>query len=176
MIISEAKIWETFELARLVNSAYRGDTSRKGWTTEADLLDGQRIDAQSLENFIEKRNQTVLTFREREGAPLLGCVCLQRLETEWGVACHLGMLTIDPMFQAKGFGRKLIEGAEQFARAWNATRMVLDVIPVRLELTAWYERRGYRPTGKSKPFPFEDKNVGNALRPDLTLVEFEKVL
>src|SRR4051794_13241714 len=31
-------------IVALVESAYRGESSRAGWTTEADLLDGQRTD------------------------------------------------------------------------------------------------------------------------------------
>ncbi|MDQ3229301.1 MAG: GNAT family N-acetyltransferase, partial [Pseudomonadota bacterium] len=50
----DAGIGDIPALAALVTSAYRGDVSRQGWTTEADFLDGNRIDAAVLRHDIER--------------------------------------------------------------------------------------------------------------------------
>lgn len=132
----------------LVNSAYRGETSKKGWTTEADLLDGIRTDANSLSKLIGEPGSVILLYRD-ENSILQGCVYLKKKNTQ----LYLGMLTVSPELQAKGIGKKLLAGAENHALENGCGSVVMTVISVRHELIAWYERHGYAPTGETEPFP-----------------------
>ncbi|MFM8845631.1 MAG: GNAT family N-acetyltransferase [Gammaproteobacteria bacterium] len=162
-------------LAALVNSAYRGDSSRAGWTTEADLLGGQRTDLQALEEFMAQTmsvgDRAMLVHESAR--QILACVQLERR----GDGAYLGMLTITPTLQAKGLGRRLLAAAEHFARTeWQARRIIMTVIEQRLELIAWYQRRGYAPTGETAPFPYGDPRFGEPKRPDLRFVVLAKDL
>jgi ribosomal protein S18 acetylase RimI-like enzyme len=162
-------------VAELVNSAYRGDSSRQGWTTEADVLGGQRTDPETLAAELATiSGARLLTLREAPGAPLLGCVWLQpTVETK---AWHLGMLTVRPDLQDRGLGRRLLTDAESAAAALGADRIRMTVIHVRAELIAWYERRGYRRTGETRPFPYGDLRFGEPRREDLEFIVLEKPL
>jgi len=161
------------EIAALVNSAYRGDSSRAGWTTEADYLEGQRTDAERLrEQLAATPGAVMLALRDDDGT-LLGSVWLEPRGTEvW----YLGMFTIRPDLQARGLGRSLLDESERFARARGARTMRISVIQLREPLIAWYERRGFRATGESVPFPYGDERNGIPLRNDLQLLVFEKPL
>ena len=134
-------------LNQLVNSAYRGDSSRKGWTTEADLLDGIRTDDAGLQAMLDKPNASILIYKSDN--QLIGCVYLEKK----GADTYLGMLTVSPELQAAGIGRQLLEAAEDQARAQRCRAVTMTVIPQRTELIAWYQRRGYQPTGETQPFP-----------------------
>lgn len=174
MIIAPHTDDELEEIAALVNSAYRGETSRVGWTSEAELLGGQRTDAAALRaELASKPRATILTMREREAGEIVASVWLEPQE---GAVWYLGMLTVNPARQADGLGRALLARAESFAFAAGARTMQLTVIAQRESLIAWYERRGYRPTGESKPFPYGDERVGAPKRDDLRLAIFEKGL
>ena len=152
-------------LAALVNSAFRGDSSRAGWTTEADLLDGQRVDVDGIAEMIATPGKIILVYEQNR--VLQGCVYLERM----GEDCYLGMLTIRPTLQGSGLGRQLLDAAERRAAAqWSSRSMQMTVIVQRPELIAWYERRGYHRTGRRKPFPYGDERFGLPRRPDL---EFE---
>ncbi|NTV11279.1 MAG: GNAT family N-acetyltransferase [Zoogloea sp.] len=158
------------ELVRLVNSAYRGDSSRRGWTTEADLLDGQRTDADEVGGLIAAADSLILLCVA--DAVIVGCVHL--LSTPEGV--HLGMLVVRPGMQGAGLGKRLIAAAEAEAVArWDAEVMVLHVIDLRAELVAYYERRGYRRTGRFDPFP-QDVRFGIPKVSGLRLEVLEKPL
>ena len=160
-------------IAALVNAAYRGESSRAGWTTEADYLEGQRTDAERLrQELAAKPGAVLLTLRDDDGS-LLGSVWLEPREVDvW----YLGMFTIRPNLQARGLGRTLLEESERFARGRGARRMRISVIQLREPLIAWYERRGFRATGESVPFPYGDVRNGIPLRDDLQLLVFEKSL
>jgi GNAT superfamily N-acetyltransferase len=154
MTLTLARIEEAEEIAKLVNSAYRGDSSRAGWTTEADLLNDVRTEAHVLRGYMNpQRGQAILVLREEGRAEIIGCVYLALMEHEGGLSCYLGMLTVKPTIQAKGHGRFILEGAEEFARNWGARKMHMQVITVRDALIAWYERRGYAKTDEVKDFP-----------------------
>lgn len=159
-------------LHRLVESAYRGETAKKGWTHEADLLGGQRTDAEGLAEIIADPDKTLLAAFE--GEALIGCVLVARQD---GGSAYLGMLSVDPDRQAGGLGRQLMAGAEAFAAdVLKASRMEMTVIRQRAELIAWYERRGYALTGETQPFPMDDERFGLPKRRDLEFVVLAKAL
>lgn len=158
-------------LVDLVNSAYRGDSSRAGWTTEADLLGGVRIDQERLDATIRSAENAVL-LHEQDGV-IVACVHLQRTGDE----CYLGMLTTRPTLQGRGLGRRMIEAAEAWATAtWRSRAVHMTVLVQRRELLQYYERRGYRITGERKPFPYGDRRFGEPKRPDLEFEVLRKAL
>lgn len=159
-------------LLALIQSAYRGDTARAGWTHEADLLDGQRTDAPALRAVLNDPAQLLLIATA--GDVPVGCVQV----TDKGTgAAYLGLLTVDPMRQAAGLGRRLLDAAEQAAAVrFGATRMEMTVIRQRAELIAYYERRGYVQTSEERPFPLDDPRFGLPRRRDLVFVVLEKPL
>jgi ribosomal protein S18 acetylase RimI-like enzyme len=159
------------ELSRLVNSAYRGESSRTGWTTEADFLGGQRTDSEKIRELISEPNSVVLLAIGKE--KILGCVNLQKIKSE----AYLGMLTIDPKLQACGLGRRLMIQAENLVlEKWMAISISMTVLTLRAELIAWYERRGYVRTGKYEPFPYGDIRFGIPKRDDLRFEVLRKIL
>jgi ribosomal protein S18 acetylase RimI-like enzyme len=161
-------------VAALVNSGYRGDSSRAGWTTEADFLGGQRTDAEALRADLAARPGAVLlTLRDEPEGELLGSVWLEpRGADVW----YLGMLTVRPDLQSRQLGRTLLAEAERHAQARGARRMRMSVITVRDTLIAWYERRGYVRTGETLPFPYGNERFGIPLRDDLQFAVLEKAL
>ena len=158
------------DIVELVNSAYRGDSSKKGWTTEADLLDGQRVDAEGILANIEKEDSVILVAEDDDTGPLWGCVHLEKN----GDKCYLGMLTVDPTLQKKGIGNMLLDESEAFAQFWDCTHLYMTVISVRTELIAWYEKYGFRKTGEKKPFPYGDERFGIPKVDNLEFVVLEK--
>lgn len=152
MIIRKATLKNIPELVMLVNSAYRGEGSKKGWTTEADLLDGIRTDAESIEQMINKKNGVILqSFNNND--VLQGCVYLEKQKDKM----YLGMLTVSPPEQTKGIGKQLLIVAENYANEQKCLLVEMTVISVRKELIAWYQKHGYKNTGKTKPFPNDAK-------------------
>jgi ribosomal protein S18 acetylase RimI-like enzyme len=136
-------------IATLANSAYRGESSRAGWTTEADLLDGTRTDETDVANLINKPGRIIVVC---DGDEIIGSVHIENR----GTSSYLSMLVVNPELQASGVGRQLIQAAEDQARElWGSTKMTMSVITVRAELIAYYERRGYRRTGEIIPFVFD---------------------
>lgn len=153
-------------LVALINSAYRGESSRRGWTTEEHLLGGQRTDADGIAALIVAPDHQVLVARDDSGP--CGCVLLERKP---GRGCYLGMLTVRPDLQAQGLGALLLAAAEAWAREhFDSEWVEMTVIDVRSELIAWYERRGYVNTGEHRPFPYDDERFGLPKRPDLRFV------
>ncbi|MCY7340217.1 MAG: GNAT family N-acetyltransferase [Sphingomonas bacterium] len=159
-------------LHALVESAFRGDSARLGWSHEADLLDGQRTDIAELEAILADPAQALLMLRDDAG--VAGCVSLTN---KTGGLAYLGMLTVDPRRQASGLGRDILAAAERVAaERFEANRIELTIIPHRTELTAWYERRGYRLTGETRPFPADDPRFGLPKRDDLIFAVMQKLL
>ena len=177
-VIAQARTADLPEVARLVNSAYRGEAARQGWTHEADLLDGQRTDPVFLaEQLAGPDPSVVLCLREADTGPILACVFLELVRGDTDAArCDLGMLTVSPALQARGLGRILLTGAEDFARIWGAAALMITVISARQELIAWYERRGFRRTGETEPFPYEDERFGLPKSDDLQFLLLSKTL
>jgi ribosomal protein S18 acetylase RimI-like enzyme len=167
--VKKATLADAPAINQLVNSAYRGDASRQGWTTEADLLDGTRIDEAAVAELIAQPNTTVLTYSEAD--TILGCV---ELRSEKG-KLYLGMLSVAPNTQGKGIGKKLMAAAEDHARSLGITTIFMTVISIRKELIDWYVRHGYRLTGERKPFVVPDTRWGIP-KQQLEFVVLEKKL
>lgn len=159
-------------LHALIERAYRGQASRAGWTTEADLLAGQRTNLQEIEEILADPARRILTARRDN--TLVGCVLIA---ARGGGVSHLGMLSVEPTLQSKGVGRMLVETAERIlALDFAARRVRIQVIRQRESLIAWYVRRGYRATGQTAPFPYGQPRFGHPLRDDLAFLILEKPL
>ena len=159
-------------IVALVNSAYRGESSRAGWTTEADLLGGQRTDAEEISRLIGMDGSVILLCLL--GDEVIGSVHLEKVDA---AAAYMGMLVIRPVLQGRGLGSRFMEAAENFARAeWRVARMQMQVITLRHELIAYYQRRGYRRTGKIRPFPASDPKFGQPKVGGLMFEVLEKSL
>jgi ribosomal protein S18 acetylase RimI-like enzyme len=158
-------------IVALVESAYRGDASRAGWTTEADFLAGQRTDAEGVAADIGRIGSLIL-LAEFDGH-LLACCHLEKSAE----ACYFGMFSVDPSQQGSGIGKRLMEKAEHLAKTeWHCAAVEMTVIDIRDELIAFYERRGYARTGIKKPFPYGDARFGIPLRADLRFEVLRKPL
>ena len=167
---------DTDALVALVESAYRGDASRTGWTTEADLLDGRRTDADDIAACIDRDHSRILVG-ERDGE-LLACAHIAVDHSDdGGDAGYFGMFSVRPSLQGGGVGKAMLAEAERIARdEWRLPCMRMTVIDVRDELIAFYQRRGYRRTGILKPFPYGDERFGRPKRDDLRFEVLEKRL
>lgn len=166
-----ASLAEVEAVLALVHSAYRGEESRRGWTTEAELLDGQRTDLEEIRSLVEQPESRILLMSE--GPELLGCLWLARD----GDVAHVGMFAVRPTAQARGLGRALLNEAERIAlEELGREQAELSVITVRTELIAWYERRGYVRTGEMQPFPYGNPRFGLPRRDDLRFEVMRKRL
>ncbi len=149
-------------IVALVESAYRGESGLRGWTTESHLLDGQRTDAADVGALIARADSRVL-LAERDGRLKASC----HVERQ-GTAGYFGMFAVDPAEQGRGLGKQVLAEAERIARdEWHCRAMRMSVIVQREELIAWYGRRGYRRTGEYQPFPYGDERFGIPRRDDL---------
>ncbi|QOV40108.1 GNAT family N-acetyltransferase [Streptomyces ferrugineus] len=158
-------------LVALIESAYRGDSSRSGWTTEADILKGQRTDPQGVLEVLRSPDSRLLTV-ERDGR-VVGCCQLEHR----GDHAYFGLFAVSPALQGAGLGKVIIAEAERQAReTWGASEMHMTVISVREDLIAWYERRGYRRTGRMTPYPYGDEHLSIPQRPDLQFELLVKAL
>jgi ribosomal protein S18 acetylase RimI-like enzyme len=153
-MISNAIATDAHALEKLVNSAYRGEGAKQGWTTEADLLDGTRITKEVLEDLLQKPGTAILKY-EYNGE-ILGCVELRKEASK----LYLGMLSVKPNTQGKGIGKKLLTAAEEHAKKHECSSIFMTVIDGRTELIDWYIRHGYRLTGERKPFIIPDERWG----------------
>lgn len=168
-MITKATLQDIPALTTLINSAYRGETSKKGWTTEAHLLEGKRTDEQEMtEIFLDSKN-TILKFTEND--KIIGSVLL----VEKGNQLYLGMLTVSPELQNSGIGKKLLAEAENHAKTLGLSSIIMTVISVREELLNWYKRHGYVDTGKREAFPESEIHVTISSEP-LEFIYLEKRL
>lgn len=149
----------------LVQCAYRGESSRAGWTTEADLIDGQRTDVAQVEAIVAGPDSRILLAEEAGGSVLVGsCQLVRRADGQ----AYFGMFAVRPDQQGRGTGRILLREAERLAAVeWGATVMRMTVLDVRADLIGWYERLGYRLTGETEPFPYGVSAFGIPKVPDL---------
>ncbi len=170
MPILAATILDIPVLVPLINSAYRGEVSKKGWTTEADLLQGElRTDIPFLTNLLSNPAAVMLKYLSAEET-ITGCVYLEKMER----GLYLGMLTVSPLQQAGGIGKQLLAAAEGYAKEKNCPTVFMNVISVRNELIGWYKRQGYHNTGETKPFS-SDNRFGTPSQP-LEFIIMEKLL
>jgi ribosomal protein S18 acetylase RimI-like enzyme len=140
-------------LVKLMDNAYRGEESKKGWTSEANLLLGdKRTDETNVTELMQRPGAVFLKYVDDNGK-IEGCVFLHKIEQK----LYLGMLCVSPLSQAKGIGKELMAGAESHANLVGCTTIFMTVISVRHELIAWYERKGYRKTGESRPFQVDHR-------------------
>jgi ribosomal protein S18 acetylase RimI-like enzyme len=188
---ADATLADVPGIVALVESAYRGDASRAGWTTEADLLDGGRTDADAVRNVISRPASVImLTYRAAPPArpedgghvaadavafdELLACC---QLRDEGDGHGYFGMFAVRPDRQGTGIGRAtLAEAQRRVAVEWQCHLLRMTVIRQRTELIAWYERRGFALTGKTIPFPYGSERLSQPKRPDLEFVELTKAL
>ncbi|MEM0576729.1 GNAT family N-acetyltransferase [Flavobacterium polysaccharolyticum] len=169
-MITKASVADVAELAALINSAYRGETSKKGWTTEANLLEGTRTTPEELATIINTTQHYLFKFTRDE--KIIGSVLLIAKKD----VLYLGMLTVSPELQNSGIGKQLLQAAEQHAQQLELSRIQMTVIGIRKELLAWYVRNGYEDTGLREPFPFGEGDKALTSAPlDFMLLE-KKIL
>lgn len=174
MLLEQATEADYPEIVRLVNAAYRGvDDAVRSWNIETGILKGTRTDDSLLREEASASGAQLLVHRDPEDGLILGTVLL--VPAEHG-AWYLGMLTVRPALQNRQLGRALLKAAEEFACARGARSIRMGVLNVRDTLIAWYERRGYKRTGTTEPFHYDDTRFGKPLRDDLEFVILEKHL
>ncbi|MBS7233056.1 GNAT family N-acetyltransferase [Flavobacterium psychroterrae] len=166
-MITKATLQDIPALTTLINSAYRGETSKKGWTTEAHLLEGKRTTEEELKEIIQDPKNTFLKFTEND--KIIGSVLLVVKEHQ----LYVGMLTVSPELQNSGIGKKMLAEAENHANALGLSTLIMTVVSVRSELIAWYKRHGYVQTGEREPFPSSDIHINISNEP-LEFIYLEK--
>jgi len=148
----KAEIADAQTVAELVNSAYRGESSRAGWTTEADILEGKRTTTQDVAAIIRREDAFMLLGVLRD--EIVASICCERQVLAGNHAVHFGMIAVKPVLQNRGYGKSLIQAAEAMTRReWGVAGYYMSVISLRVELTSFYERLGYQRTGEFRNFP-----------------------
>ena len=151
-MIEQATIEDAMQIVQLLNSAYRGETSKQGWTTEADLIAGERrTDEATVINVMNQPGSIILKYMNDRGE-IIGTVNLQ----QHGNRLYLGMFSVSPHLQGGGIGKELLKYSELHAKAVNCSSIYMSVISVRSELIDWYKRHGYVDTGERKLFAEDD--------------------
>jgi len=168
IIIEKATANDVPRLTTLINKAYRGASAQKGWTSEAHLLDGLRIDEATLTEYIADKDTAILKCSNN--GEIAGCVYVKKEDD----ALYFGMLTVDPDRQNNGTGKLLLKHVAWYATEQHCSRIYMTVISVRSELISWYERLGFKRTGEIRPFPTDTK-FGIQKQP-LELITMEKQL
>lgn len=168
-MITKATLQDIPALNILINSAYRGETSKKGWTTEANILEGKRTNEEELTETILNPKNTILKYTEND--KIIGSVLLVEKEHQ----LYLGMLTVSPELQNSGIGKKLLAEAENHAKNLGLSSIIMTVISVREELIAWYKRHGYVDTGEREAFPESEIHITISDVP-LEFIYLEKLL
>ena len=162
-------------IVALMQRAYRGDESRQGWTSEADLIDGERITPEAIDQVLQSPHHRLLIAKNGEGQ-LIGCADIEYL-SETPDTCSFGKFAVEPSLQGGGVGKVLMEAAEaEASRSFAATRMIMTVIEGRSELIAFYARRGYAATGNSVSMADIHSDPKMTRGHDLILLEFAKDL
>ena len=158
------------DLVKLLDSAYRGEGSKQGWTSEADLFIGEKRTDEAVVAELMKRPGAVFLKYENDLSGIEGCVFLHKK----GNKVYLGMFSVSPGSQGRGIGKKILNAADDFAREHNCIAIYMTVITARKELISWYEKNGYSRTGETIPFPV-DERYGVPTQP-LELMILEKSL
>ena len=175
MVLRKAVEADYEEIIDLANLAYRGrEGATASWNIEKGIVGGQRLDHSLLhEELAAKPDGALLVYRESGNGPLLGTAWLNpESDDVWS----MGLLTVRPELQNQQLGRRLLAAAEDYAGSRGAKRMRIGVLHVRDTLIAWYERRGYRATGDTEPYPIDDPRFGTPLQENLRFLIMEKQL
>jgi ribosomal protein S18 acetylase RimI-like enzyme len=168
--VSIATSMDIAAITALLNSAYRGESSKQGWTHEEHLIVGEvRTNEETLLQLIQQENCILLKYINEE-QQIIGCVNLQQHADR----VYLGMLSVSPKLQGGGIGKQLLKTAEEYAQQLQCRSIYMTVISVRLELIDWYKRHGYCDTGERIPFK-EDSLTGKHLQP-LEFMVLEKMV
>ena len=168
--IAIATVADVIAIKDLLNSAYRGESSKQGWTTEANLITGDtRTDENIVKEIMQKTDSVFLKY-SGERQQITGCVNLQQHNDK----IYLGMFSVSPQLQDGGIGKQLLKAAEEYAAHLHCTSVYMHVVSLRSELINWYKRHGYVETGETKPFS-EDGITGKHLQP-LEFMVLEKLL
>jgi ribosomal protein S18 acetylase RimI-like enzyme len=158
-ILRRSPTWSTPPIA--AKAAKRDGPARSGWWTVNGRL--PRL----------LRKTSVL----RDATDLLACARVERTTGIRGQSiCYIGMLAVRPGAQDRGLGRAMLHRAEAEGIGMGAQVARMTVVSVREGLIAWYERHGYRRTGETERFPYEDARFGAPVRSDLEFVVLEKPL
>jgi predicted N-acetyltransferase YhbS len=152
--IQRAQPVDAEAIAQLINSAYRGETSRAGWTTEADLIEGLRTTTQEIAHLLQQPNTMLLVgVLDHE---VVATICCEWLQEGGQSKAKLGMIAVKPTLQNQGIGKQIIQAAEAHAHhAWQVQVYCMTVVTARDTLIAFYNRLGYQRTGLVRPFPYE---------------------
>ncbi|MEP7372494.1 MAG: GNAT family N-acetyltransferase [Chitinophagaceae bacterium] len=170
MPVLTATLQDIPQLVALINSAYRGDASKKGWTTEADLLKGEiRTNEETMAQLMQTKGSEFLKYINEQNE-IEGCVFLDKK----GTRLYLGMLSVSPLVQAKGTGKQLMNAATNYAKREECNAIYMRVISLRHELISWYEKQGYYKTGQTEAFP-DDNRFGIPTQP-LEFLILEKMI
>lgn len=152
LTFKQAELHDAMQLVELINSTYRGESSREGWTTEADLISGLRTDMQDITSLLKSTENVIICCEENNY--FIGSVLIKKCEDY----ADIGMFAVRPNYQMQGVGKQLLSEAEQaVAKFWSLKRCVISVIPSRKELVEYYQRRGYQRTGIKKEFPINPR-------------------
>jgi len=156
------------DIVELVNLSYRSQDLR-GWTSEADVIEGDRISAQQLQDLFIADSKILLLF---DAAELIACVHVQKHKDR----AYIGMLTTHPQWQNQGLGKQVLQFAEDFAQEnFAVTGFKMSVLSCRTELIEFYLRRGYVLTGETEDYPI-DANVGQPLFENIRLLHLNKLV
>lgn len=154
-VVTVAKEGDIQEISNLINLTYSGYSGKKGWTTEADLLSGQKVTPKAIGEILSNPNKKILVSRGNK--LLLGCVFLEKRDK----SIYLSALTVNPNFQRKNIGSKLLSSSETFSSLfWKIYNIEMTVLNQRHELLEWYKKRGYKDFGLRLPFPYWNKEMG----------------
>ena len=158
--IDFATVADITAIKDLLNNAYRGEESKKGWTTEADLIAGDtRTDEAMIAQAMQQNGSVFLTYKDKQ-QKIIGCVNLQQHDDK----LYLGMFSVSPQLQGGGIGKQILLVAEEYAHHLQIKTIYMSVISLRTDIIDWYKRHGYADTGERKPF-VEDDITGKHLKP-----------
>ncbi|MFT4021290.1 MAG: GNAT family N-acetyltransferase [Acinetobacter sp.] len=167
MMITEATSEHIPQLLDLVNIAYRSKTNQ-GWTSEADLVSGDRIHTYHLNEILSDPSSKI--FIIFQASQLVACVHINISNQ----SCYIGMLTTHPDVQNQGIGKIMLDYAEKFAlNHYAITSFTLSVLSARTELINYYKRRGYEMTNIVDAYP-HNANVGIPKSDTLTVLHLIK--
>lgn len=95
----------------------------------------------------------------RVGATPAGSVMYSEYGTTDRDDCALFGMWVDPDFRGAGVGRALVDAVVAQARAGGKRRVVLHVVTDNDPAGRLYERAGFVPTGRTVPYPHDDRVV-----------------